>query len=182
MKRRISFSVEENAAGAKRRISFTAEERAALAAGADRLREEVRGWDEVAECSTNLKERRRAIALARTALANLTRAFDGLIAVDLIGAMDDGEQFLDLLPRVKKCVDAMTGDGWVGGDRKTIRKNQLRFITLEACTIVVEALDTEIKGPRALEAVRWVLAFAEDRSIDADSVRKRIDMILRARK
>jgi hypothetical protein len=210
--RRISFSVEEDAvltSGAKRRISFTAEERAALAAGAERLRTEVRerDYDGLAQFNANLKERLRALTVARAALAKLTRVLDGPFAADLIEAMEADEdlprqiswndpfpavtrrskQFLDLLPVVKKYIDAMTADDirdrWADDDRVRIQQRKLRFVTTEACAIVAEALGVaEIKGPRALEAMRRVLRFVEDRPIDADSVRKRIDMILRARK
>jgi hypothetical protein len=72
--KRVRVSPRATPEEALKTVAITDEQRDTLIPGLQKIRDEVRGYDRLARLSPNLKERMRDLNLARTALANLTKA------------------------------------------------------------------------------------------------------------
>ena len=153
----------------------------------------------LARASPNLKERMRDLNLARTALANLTKAFSTPFRNDLIEAMEvelplqrfsvslrplrrvnrRSMQFLELLPVVKRYIDDMTADDirkhWDDDDRRRVNQRRLDYETDAVFDLVQEAgfaLDKPDK--QTLELVRRVFSYTGSKAVGISMVRKRL--------
>jgi hypothetical protein len=76
------------------RMGLREHQRETLIVGLRKIREEILGYQGLARASPNLKERMLNHVLARTALANLTKAFATPFRNDLIEAMEVEEEGL----------------------------------------------------------------------------------------
>jgi hypothetical protein len=179
-------------------ITLTDEQRDTLTAGLQEIRNEVLDYGGLARASPNLKERMRDLRLARTALANLTRAFATPFRNDLIEAMEvevisprrlsresrrsakrRSDLLLELLPVVKRYVDDMTVDDvrerWDDDDRRAVNRRRIEYET-DAVFDIVQKADFALDEPdgQTLELIRRMFSYTSGRTVGISMVRKRL--------
>ena len=135
-------------------LPMTDGQRDMLTIGLYQIRNEMLEYEGLARASSNLKQRMLALKLARTALANLTKALRTPFKNDLLEAMGeawDGAysdprsmEFLKLLPVVKQAVDTMTADDiherWNdGSDRRSVNQRCVDYETESVFDLVQKA-------------------------------------------
>jgi hypothetical protein len=186
MKRVRAMTLEEALKG----LALSSEQHDMLIRGMLEIRAEVLSYKDLAKSSPNLKERMRALNLARTALANLTKAFATPFRNDLIEAMDETPSrrtkkrrsvlLLELLPEVKAHIDAMDGasiqERWNdGSDRRSVNLERLDYETGAVFSLVQKAgfaLDEPCK--QTLELIRRIFSYTGGETVGISMVRKRL--------
>jgi hypothetical protein len=179
-------------------LTMTDGQRNTLISGMLKIRQEVVGYDGLARASPNLKERSRNLKLARTALANLTKAFASPFRNDLIEAADEdidpprrisrrwtpsakrpSVQFLELLPVVKRYIDDMTVDDirgrWSDDDRRSVNSRRLDYETGAVLDLVQRAgFSVDDPDMPTLELIRAIFAYSGGKAGGTSMARKRI--------
>lgn len=161
-----------------------------LTVGLQEIRDEVLDCEGLARASPNLKERRRALDLARTALANLTKAFATPFRNDLIEAMDEDIDpksrpkrssmlFLELLPVVKRYIGDMTVDDirerWDDDDRRAVNQRRSDYETDAVFDLVQKAGFALDKPDRqTLELIRRMFSYIGGKTVGISMARKRL--------
>jgi hypothetical protein len=172
-------------------LPMTDGQRDMLTIGLYQIRNEMLECEGLARASSNLKQRMLALKLARTALANLTKALKTPFKNDLLEAMDeawDGAysdprsmEFLKLLPVVKQAVDTMTADDiherWNdGSDRRSVNQRCVDYET-ESVFDLVQKAGFALYEPdgQTLELMRRIFSYTGGKTVGTTSmVRKRL--------
>ena len=172
-------------------LPMTDGQRDMLTIGLYQIRDEMLEYEGLARASSNLKQRMLALKLARTALANLTKALGTPFKNDLLEAMDeawDGAcsdprsmEFLKLLPVVKQAVDTMTADDiherWNdGSDRRSVNQRCVDYET-ESVFDLVQKAGFALYEPdgQTLELMRRIFSYTGGKTVGTTSmVRKRL--------
>jgi hypothetical protein len=162
------------------------------------IRAETLDDEGLARASANLKQRMRDLNLARTALANLTKAFATPFRNDLIEVMEEPPHslslsrrskpiirksvlFLELLPVVKSYIDKMTAadirERWSGDDRRAVNRRRIDSET-DAVFDLVQKAGFALEEPDrpTLELVRRVFSYTTGKTVGISMVRKRLKM------
>ena len=172
-------------------LPMTDGQRDMLTIGLYQIRNEMLEYEGLARASSDLKQRMLALKLARTALANLTKALTTPFKNDLLEAMDeawDGAysdprsmEFLKLLPVVKQAVDTMTADDiherWNdGSDRRSVNQRCVDYET-ESVFDLVQKAGFALYEPdgQTLELMRRIFSYTGGKTVGTTSmVRKRL--------
>jgi hypothetical protein len=197
--KRVHVSPPATPEEALKAVATSDEQRVTLTAGLREIRNGVLGYEGLARASPNLKERMRDLNLARTALANLTKALATPFCNDLIEAMDvelisprrlsrnsrppaerHSMQFLQLLPVVKRYVDDMTIDDirerWNdGSDRRSVNLERRDYETGAVFDLVQKA-GFALGEPdgRTVELIRRMFSYTSGKMVGISMVRKRL--------
>ena len=171
-------------------LPLTGRQRVTLTIGLYQIRNGMLEYEGLARASPNLKQRMLALKLARTALANLTKAFATPFRNDLLEAMDealDGVrsdprsiEFLKLLPVVKQTVDAMTADDirerWSDDDRRSVNQRRVEYQT-EAVFDLVQKAGFALDEPdgQKLELIRRMFSYTGGKTVGTSMARKRLE-------
>ena len=176
-------------------MAITDEQRDTLTSGLQTIRDGGSDYEGLAAASPNLKERMRDLNLARTALANLTKAFATPFRNDLIEAMDETEAlpgritrrakkrrsvlFLELLPVVKRYIDDMTADDirkhWGDDERRAVNQRRIDYETDAVFNLVQKAgFALDEPGVQTLDLIRRIFSYTGGKTVGISMVRKRL--------
>ena len=170
-------------------LPLLVEQACALISGMLEIRAGVLDYEGLARASPTPQERRRALDLARTALANLTKAFATPFRNDLIEAMNEARdgvcsdprsmEFLKLLPMVKRTIDGMTVDDirerWDDDDRRAVNQRRIDYET-DAVFDLVQKAGFALDEPnrQTLELIRRMFSYTGGKTVGISMVRKRL--------
>ncbi len=177
-------------------LPLTEEQRDTLFSGMLEIRKEVLNYRGLARASPTPKERLRSLALAKTALANLTTSSRTPFQNDLIEAMDEGDDpwltivgrspygirrsllFLELVPVVKRYIDDMTAEDirerWNDNDRRSVNQRRIDYETGAVLELVEQAgFDLDRPDAKTLELIRRIFAFTGQKLLSPSAVLKR---------
>ena len=188
--RRVRASAPATPEEALKTIALTSWQRDTLTVGLQQIRNGVLDYENFARASPNLKQRMVALRLARTALANLTKALRTPFKNDLLEAMDEalddvysdprGMEFLKLLPVVKPIVDTMTAgdirERWNDDDRRRVNQRRVDYETDCVFDLVQEAgFALDEPDRQTFELIRLMFSYTGGKKmVEISMVRKRL--------
>ena len=192
MRRTIATTPEEALKG----LRLSIDQHDMLIRAMSEIRAEVLDYEFLAKASPNLKERMRDLNLARTALANLTKAFSTPFRNDLIEAMETFPRrisldriprtkkrrsvlFLELLPVVKAHIDTMDADDirerWSDDDRRAVNQRRIDYESDAVFRLVQKAgFDLDEPARQTLELTRRIFSYTGGKDVGVSMVRKRL--------